>query len=331
VFPLPNIAWTYQPSEDSSWTYGLGVFTIGGFGVNYPAVPTNPILSPLPPNGVGLGAIESELIIMEMAPTAACWLTDHLAIGGGPTVSLAKLTLEPGFFAPPDDANGDGFATFPAATHSRIHWGAGFQAGVYYTTDSCWTLGTSFRSPQWFETFRFHSTDEIGRTRTLKLRLDYPLIASIGTAYSGIDKLLLAVDLRYVNYHGTAGFGPAGFDAAGAGTGLGWNDVFLVAVGGQYQLSEAVSMRLGYTFNTNPIPDKNASFNVASSPVYQHVLYMGASYRLTPSCTVAASYLHAFDNSITGPLVTAAGPVPGTSITNATVTDALTLGFLVKF
>ena len=37
----------------SLWSYGLGIYTIGGFGANFPANPSNPIFSAPPPNGVG--------------------------------------------------------------------------------------------------------------------------------------------------------------------------------------------------------------------------------------------------------------------------------------
>src|SRR5262245_4916468 len=45
VFPLPSFGLVYAP-EDSRATYGLGVFAVGGFGANYPASTTNPILTP---------------------------------------------------------------------------------------------------------------------------------------------------------------------------------------------------------------------------------------------------------------------------------------------
>ena len=125
-----------------------------------------------------------------------------------------------------------------------MHWGAGFHVGAYYTWES-WGFGASFKSPQWFETFRYQATDELGHPRNLKLRFDYPMIVSLGAAYSGFDRFLFALDVRYVDYRNTKGFGPAGFDATGAVTGVGWDSVVLVAAGVQYRLSEAVSLRMG--------------------------------------------------------------------------------------
>jgi long-chain fatty acid transport protein len=328
VFPLPSLGFSYRP-EESAWTFGLGVYAVGGFGSNYPASLTNPILTAQPPNGFGLGAISSELLILQVTPAVCYQLTDHLSVAIGPSLDLATLNLDPAPFATPNVVNG--FPNFPSATHSRVHWGAGFEAGVFYALDQDWRFGTSVKSPQWFETFRYHTTDGEGRPRTIKLRFDYPLIASVGASYSGLQHWLFALDVRYVDYADTKGFGPAGFDATGAGTGLGWDSVFSVAAGAQYQLTDAASVRLGYTFNPNPIPDRNSVFNVASAPLYEHVVYLGASYKLTEALALSASYFHAFQNSITGPFVTPAGAVPGTSVTSKVSTDALTAGLAVRF
>ena len=330
AFPLPSFGWVYKPQE-SPWTFGLGVYTIGGFAVNYPGDRFNPVLSAPPPQGLGLGPTSAQVQILQIAPAAAIQLPCHVAIGFAPTITMASLTADPALFASPDDADRDGFRTFPAATHSRITWGAGFQVGVYATPWEGWQFGASVASPQWFETFRYHSADEVGNPRTVKFRFDYPMIVSVGAAYAGFDRLLLAVDLRYIDYQNTKGFGPAGFDSTGAGTGLGWQSVFLVALGAQYQLTDCVSVRAGYSYNQNPIPDAVSSINVESPPIWQHVIYLGASYKLTPSCTLSASYLHAFHNSISGPLVVPGGPVPGTSVQSKMTVDALALGLSVLY
>jgi long-chain fatty acid transport protein len=330
VYALPTFGLSWRP-EGSDLTLGMGVFTIGGFGVNYPAVPSNPVLSPPPPNGFGLGAIYSELVILELAPAASYQLTERLSIGGGPTVTMAKLTADPAPFAPPDDANGDGFATYPSGQNSRFHWGGGFQLGAYYAVGNGWAFGSSLRSPQWFETFRYHAVDEIGRPRTLRLRLDYPMIVSIGAAYSGFERLLVALDVRYVDYNNTKGFGAARFDAAGAVTGLGWHSVPVVATGIQYMLTEFLSARVGYTYNPSPIPGGVSALNIASPPIYEHIFAVGASYSLTDALTLSVAYVHAFPHSITGPLLTPAGPVSGTAVTNEVRFDALTIGVSLTF
>ena len=103
VFALPTMALVYKP-DDSLLTYGLGVFSVGGFGVNYRADPTNPILSAQPPNGLGVGPLYSNLQVLEMTPTASVQVTDRLSIGGGPTLTLAHLEADPLFLVAPNAA-----------------------------------------------------------------------------------------------------------------------------------------------------------------------------------------------------------------------------------
>ncbi len=328
---LPASAIVYRP-EDSPLTWGLGVSTIGGFGANYPANPGNPLFSAPPPGGVGVGAVYSELALVQYAPTAALWLTDRLAIGLAPTFTMASLSLDPGFFAAPDDADGDGFPSYPPATHSRWHWGVGFQVGVYYETEGPWSFGASVKSPQWFESFEFRAADEAGNPRRLAIDVDYPLIVSGGVGFRPFESLLWATDVRYIDYENTDGFGDAAaFAPTGAATGLGWRSVFSVATGVHYELNPCTSLRVGYLFNENPIPDESAFFNIASPPIFQHAIFVGGGRKLTDAVGLSLSYLHAFENSIEGPYVPPFGEIPGASVGVSQVTDALTMAVHVYF
>jgi long-chain fatty acid transport protein len=330
VFPLPTGGFVYKP-EDSRLTYGVGLFPAAGFGTNYPGGQTNPILSAPPPNGFGLGHISSSYQLFQIAPTVSYKLTEKLFVGVAPLIDVARLEVTPGVFLSPGDANGDGSAQYPSATSTRDIWGAGFQAGLYYLASDAWRFGASFKSPQWFEPFRYQVSDELGRPSTSKFRLEAPLIASLGTAYTGIDRLTVAMDVRYFNFKNTAGFQPAGFASTGAVTGLGWNDVFSAALGAQYRLTDSLTVRAGYTYNTNPIPDRNALFNVASPLTYEHQLAVGASYLLTPNCMLSLTYYHIFFNAVTGPYATPTGAIPGATVTTGVLADSLLVGASVRF
>jgi long-chain fatty acid transport protein len=123
AFALPSAAVLYTP--DGSWlTYGVGLFAVAGIGVNYAASPSNPILTPPPPTGLGLGALFSELQVVQITPSLAARISDRLSIGVGPTVNLALVRVNPMFFGSPDDANGDGFFSYPdGGAHTRTVWG----------------------------------------------------------------------------------------------------------------------------------------------------------------------------------------------------------------
>jgi long-chain fatty acid transport protein len=330
VFPLPTGGFVLKPA-DSAWTFGLGIFPAAGFGTNFPGEASNPVLSAPPPAGFGLGAISSSYQLLQIAPTMAYQVTEKLSIGMAPLVNMARLTVTPGSFAAPNDANGDGFAHYSAATNTRFAWGAGFQVGAYYVASTDWSFGASFKSPQWFKPFRYQMTDELGRSRVETVHFDAPLMVSVGTAYTGIEGLIVACDVRYLNFSDTAGFRNAGFDATGATRGLGWDDVFSVAIGSQYQVSEKLSVRMGYTYNTQPIPSENVGFNLASPLTYQHQAGCGASYQLTSACTLSVAYYHIFYTAVSGPYLTPTGAIPGASMSTGCDVDSVILGIRVAF
>ena len=326
IFPVPSFGLVYKP-EESCWSFGLGLFGSGGFGVNYSASNTNVILTPQPPNGVGLGAVYSQFQILQLAPSASYQVNQHLSVGFSPTIDMAILSVEPDVFAPPNP-NG----AYSAATHGVVTWGLGCQAGVYYTTDAAWSFGAAVKSPQWLEPFRYNSTDAFGRPRTLKIHLDYPLMASLGASYTGFDRWLLAADLRYVDYRNTAGFQQTGFDKQGALRGLGWQSIFALALGAQYQWTDTIALRAGYSFNMNPEGNAVATYNLASPTIIQNTISLGASYDVTRALQLSVAYVHFFQNTIHGPIIEpSVGAVPGSAVRSTTAADSVVVGASVIF
>jgi long-chain fatty acid transport protein len=335
VSPIPTMAWVHK-SKDSPFTYGLGLFGIGGFQVNYPASTSNPVL--LPQNNTpgwvgGMGRVYAQAEYFQIEPTISYAITDKLSVGIGPTVTLGKITADPLCLVAPDDADGSGVARYPAGDGTRYDWGGGFQAGVYYITDNCWHYGLSFKSQQWFEPIRINTANERGYPRRESVHFDYPMIISLGTAYSGIENWLFACDVRYFDYANTPGYGdPAEFDATGRVTGLGWKSVVSVHTGAQYRASERLFLRVGYQYNDNPIGSDQAFFNVASPLVIQHVVSTGLSYRVTECVVASLAYVHGFENEVTGPLqLPVVGALEGTSVTNRVSADAIAAGLSMRY
>ena len=329
VSVLPTAAYV-QKIEDSDLTFGIGMFGIGGFSTNYPASATNPVLMAPPPHGLGLGHVYAQLEILQVVPTVAYQLTDQLSIGVSPTVDIARLSVDPAFLSAPDDANLDGFPTYPSGTATSYTWGLGVHVGLFYKVPN-WNLGFSLKSPQWFDDFRANSSDEIGQPRTVKSEFDFPMIASLGVAYTGFERWLIASDFRYYDYRNTDGFRTAAFNGDGSVTGLGWKNIFGMATGVQYQATDCWFLRMGYAYNQNPVSNENAFFNIASPLITQHVLSVGTSYRYNRNCMVSVSYSHAFRNSVTGPIETPAGAIPGSSVTDSTSADLLFTDVSVRF
>lgn len=329
VFALPTIALAYK-SEDVGLTYGLGVFAVAGYGLDYPGSLTNPVLSPPPPTGLGFGPIYSNYQALQIAPSLVYEMTENFSMSFSPLLDLGMVQLDPAVFAAPDDANGDGFATYPSGTHSRTSWGAGFSIGAYYELND-WSFGACYKSPQWFQTYEFNTVNELGIPGVANFHLDLPAIISWGVAYHGFEDWLLAADFRYLDFARANGMGDRGFNPDGSLRGVGLNRIFALSLATQYQLTNSLSTRLGYSWSQNPVTAVQASANVASPLVVQHMLSAGATYAITPAFSLTLAYTHAFENSISGPLTLPVGPVPGTVISSSAAADMLTLGAVVEF
>ena len=340
---VPSMAFV-RKIENSPWSYGLGIYGIGGTSVNYPASSMtgthNPVLLPQP---FGVGPLAANVDVLQMAPAVSYALSERVSIGFAPTLTMGRVFASPLFLTdkdiPTPIANPNPppalMTEYPPGAGTRYAFGGGFQAGIYWTTDSHWNYGASIKSPQWMEPFRFKSLTAAGAPVDVKFNLNYPLIASVGTAYTGFDKWIIACDLRYFDYANTLGFKHTPMSVTGAVTGLNWNNVMSVAVGAQRQLSDALSWRIGYAYNEDPIDSASAFFNIASPLIVQHSLHTGFSYCFADNWIVALTYVHVFDNQVSGPIIAAtpAGnvAVPGTNVTTNAFADVLSMGFSKRF
>ncbi|WP_417745330.1 OmpP1/FadL family transporter [Rosistilla oblonga] len=323
TFPIPNIGWVHH-LENSPVSLGLSVNAVAGFKTNVQSDPTNPVMSPQP---TGLGRVSSEASFLQIAPVISYALTDRISIGGGPVITSGQVGLEPFVFG---SANSD--STYSSGRSSRYHWGGGLQAGVYFIPNEDWRFGASFKSPSWMEEFEFYGEDENGVPRELSAHIDLPMILSLGTAYAGFDKWLLAVDLRYIDYANADGFGdPATYDATGRLNGLDWSSVMAVAFGAQRAIGDRAFIRGGYSYNQNPVRESESFYNVATPLIYEHTLSVGGSYKLNEMLALNIAYSHFFENSRTGPIVMpGVGAIPGSSVTNEMSADVLSFGILMR-
>lgn len=319
--PIPNVGWVHK-TQHSAITLGLGVNAIAGFKTNLLADPSNPVLAPAP---TGLGRVSSEASFLQLAPVVSLALTDRFSVAAGPTITTGQLGVEPFVF---DAPNANGYA---AGRATRYHWGGGFQVGSYYIHNPHVRLGASLKSPTWMEEFEFYSADASGGPRILHADVDLPLILSLGASLTDCDRWLLACDVRFIDFANTAGLGDAAtFDNTGSLSGLDWSSVLVTAVGVQYQASESLSVRGGYTFNQNPVSNTEAFFNVASPLIYQHMLSTGASYHATEKLSVNVAYSYMLENTRHGPIFSPGiGPLAGTEVVNSMDAHFISFGLSV--
>jgi long-chain fatty acid transport protein len=252
---------------------------------------------------------------------ASMQLTERLAIGAGPVITAGTPSFNPAFFAPSKGPLG--LPTFPAGTNARPYWGGGFQVGLLYELNDDWNLGFSYKSPIWQERWDFNAaTPTTLVPRRIGIQASLPQMLSWGVAYKGLARTLIALDLRYIDYADSELFGQKVIDG-----GLGWRSVFVVALGAQYEATDRLTLRGGYLYNTNPIPNPVTLFNAQAPGIITNTLTMGASYELNENVTASLAWMHGFRNSIQGPIL----QIPGSTVRIDAQVDTLWAGVNIKF
>jgi len=335
---LPSFGIVYHLND--SWTFGFTGVGIAGFGVNYPAnLPNgsgnfNPLA--VPQSFGGFGAVYSSYQLLQMTPSVSYRILPELSVGVGADIDWSALGADP-FPATPPNTSG-----YPTATHTASAWGGGFTLGADYKALSNLALGLVFKSPQWFNSFQWVSQYPDGTPTHLHYNLGYPLVAGAGLSYLPADKWLLASDVKWINYSDTQGFSKGGFASTPQGPyvrGFGWNDIWTVGLGAQYQALPALALRLGYNYGQSPISSDNQFINVFAPAIVEHHLTAGLGIKLTSQITINLAYYHGFENSESGPVISPGRPgyppinqpVPGTKVTNTLSEDSVSMQVAVKF
>lgn len=292
--PIPTVGWVHHV-EDTPFTIGLGVMAVAGFKNNMPVDAANPLLAP--------GPAYADAEFLQIAPTLSYSISDRLSIGVAPTVMLGSVTLNPigpsVFTLTPTPGSGN-----------RTHWGGGFQIGAYYIANDAWRFGFTYKSRQWFETFHFNTPSGV-----FLQDLDYPMILSLGTAFTGLQDWTIALDARYID-----------FENADAFDTLGFSSVFAFAIGAQKRVGDRLHVRVGYNANANPIHKDDVFANIITPLIQDQNVAVGGSWRLACNVDLNAAYVYLVENKVTGPL----GATPNT-LSNELSAHSAIMGVTVRY
>jgi long-chain fatty acid transport protein len=321
-----------QSSSDGKIVFGLGALGVGGFGVDYPSDMANPILMPQPN---GFGNLYSSFQLLKIIPTVSFSLSPKLFLGVAANVDWASLAVDPMPTAPPAFSAAPPAAFYSGATHAGGAYGVGAQIGLQYQVSDAFALGLAWTSEQSFQAFKYNSTyanpylPNYNTARTIEFTLDAPAIWAAGISVKPSKSLLALVDARYITYAETPGFKGTGFNPDGSVNGFGWQNIWVVALGLQWQASPAFTLRGGYNYTQNPVPSSLEMINAAAPAIVQQHVTLGLGYAFSDGLELDAGYYHAFSNSGTGQLLTPAGAIAGSSVTNTLSENSFLLQFTI--
>lgn len=327
---MPGLAFIYHP-EGRRNAYHGAMLAVSGFGVDYDQNTnfSNPILTPQAPNGFGFGRLRSNYALLTMPVGMSRQVTDRLTAGISVVPAFSMLKVTPAPFATPVSA-GSTLAYYLSASNNAWAFGVGAQAGIQYKFSDVFSAGLAYHTPIWFRDFKWQLADLTGAKHPTEFEMDLPQLVSIGIGVTPTSRTHFGVDARWFDYANTTGFDKSGYNNYGAVVGFGWKSIWAIGGGVQQQLTHSTKIIGGYNFSQNPVPDSESFFNIPAPAIVQHHLSAGLVQTIG-SWDVNVAYYHAFRNSITGPWISAQGPIPGTSVTSKMSENSLTIGMAKSF
>jgi len=347
--PMPALGFVWGKA-DSKHTFGISVFGVSGFGVDFPEdlnypqdlfgnpnpnynpnEPSNPIN--FPQRAGGFGNLASDYMLLQVGFTWSYAVSDKFSIGIQPILNYGALEIGPNPLATPNQSG------YPIS-EKAASIGFGGQVGMFYDTQSGFKIGASYKSQQYLGEMEFDSEYLDGtKTSDTKFTMNYPAVYSFGIGYSKGD-IDLAVDYRYVDYENTEGFEASGWTPTASVAGFGWESINIVSVGIQYKGIDKLPLRVGYTYSSNPIDEELAFFSMPATAIIQNAFQFGFSYEVSDNLSLDAVYHHGSSGGKTtgtmlNPMaITQSNPlgvVPGTSVSYDMTTDLLMVGFSYTF
>lgn len=293
VIPIPSFYATAQLSQ-RLWL-GIGVNAPFGLKLDY--------------GDAFFGRYDSvytDLKTYNIQPSLAYKLTDSLSVGGGVDVQYVKVTLtnavpNPALIGVP--FNPPASSSFlPGSMHDLLvtakghDWSFGWNAGLFYTKGGT-NLGIHYRSRM---THRVEGDQTLSGpslpsylTRPLSLTapLDLPDIVTVSMTHSLTPRLRAMLTGRWYNWSRFKNI--AITTAAGMSVkDLRYHDSYSASVGGEYDVSPALTLRAGTMFDRTPT---NKQLLTTRVPDGDRVwLTGGATWNASRALALNLSYAHVF-------------------------------------
>jgi len=140
---------------------------------------------------------------------------------------------------------------------------------------------------------------------------DIPANYGVGIAVKANDATTVAFDAVQIKYSGVPSVGdsssiPQQFGSTG-GPGFGWQDMTVLKLGMKYALNPGLTLRAGINHNNQQIGTNDAFLNFLAPGVVQNHLTLGATWKLANQSELTVGYVHAFEQTVTGPIPTGFG------------------------
>ena len=232
------------------------------------------------PNSLGaLYGYKSEIFTVNINPMIGVKLNDMFSIAAGLQVNYM---------------DGDLSNAALGAVIARIKgddWGVGFTAGIHFTPVEGTEIGLGYRSR-----IKHKLKGDfylLGSTNRASVRHTLPDIATLSIRQRVTEDFTLMGTVEWTNWSLFKEFDiePSGGPNPPPET-YNWKDGWLFAIGGEYTMTEALTVRAGYAYEKSPVPDSTRGVRVPDND--RHWLSLGLTYVPNDWLKVHAAYTHIF-------------------------------------
>ncbi|MGC8590740.1 OmpP1/FadL family transporter [Acidithiobacillus sp.] len=306
VYGIPAIGWV-APAFAKNWVFGGGVYGTSGLGVNY-----------LQNTPYGTAQAYSSISFMQMAPSVGWKVNNRLAVGASLNIAAEQGSFQQTFT---QYTNFGGAIPFTVPVTGGLNlstpswaYGVGATLGVLYKVNDMVTVGATYKSPIMFTPMTWQAGPQnlggglTGQAGQYSGHLNYPQQVALGLAIRPIPQWLISVEGQWINWRATMNtfkiYGPwAGTSYVGLP--MHWSNQWVANIGTQYDVNNWLQVRGGYTYGSNPISNADTASNLIFPAVVENALTVGATQKLGMGWKLTEAYMHAFANTITGPVGTA--------------------------
>ncbi|MBN2690840.1 MAG: outer membrane protein transport protein [Burkholderiaceae bacterium] len=288
LFLIPEVGmnWMLNPRM----AVGVSLYGNGGMNSGYANI--------FPPLQPGTGV---DLQQMFISPSFAVKLDDNNAVGIA--LNLVQQTFR---------ANGLGnfkqYSVAPDKLTDNDHdtsTGVGVRLGWTGTVAPGLTLGAT-----WQPETRMSSFNKYAGLFAGGAHFNIPETYGVGFAWTPAPQWTLAGDVVRINYAKVKAIGNTAdcfyqqqcLLGQDNGPAFGWSNITVIKLGAAYQYSPDLTLRAGWNHSDNPVQSSQVFLNTIAPAVTQDHLTLGATYALRKDMEISVDYVHALQNSVTGPL-----------------------------
>jgi len=270
TFVMPSISYV-RGGKDSKWTWGIGLLSQGGMGAHFKGYST--------PSG-SVDETYSQVRFLTVNPTVAFNVTPDFSLGLSVNLGYSDVRFrfypETSVYVPPNTPGWppEGFAFFGANLSTAAQaFNYSARLGLMWHINEKWQIGAIYQSETKgaFEDGKLYlDMSSLGMGKVgydaMVDGFTWPEQYGIGVQFRPAEKWVLAFDLKRYNWSKAIevitveGKNPDNENAPASEVEMpfvfNWDDQTVWALGLEYRLNPAITLRGGYNHGDSPVPDE---------------------------------------------------------------------------